>query len=163
MKTRLLVAVVGIAATLVVSPLDAEAVPPVGDSVTGTGTVELLVDGLPEPVVTPFAIDAMLNPGGKKAKGQVSMSELFAEAPVRCLELRALSEEEFVEATMNIETDELGLVTLQISNGNPEGLPDFFSVLTSSPRSPKDCSRLAFGAENLRGFVVTGDVDFVNV
>lgn len=133
------------------------------DSVTGRGTVELVVDGQPN-VTTDFTFAARSGPNGEDPTGQVSLDELFVEAAVTCLDVRTRDGGTvFNEATMNLATSELGLVTLQVSDGNPEGIPDFISARTNSSRSPTDCSPLAFGTDNVRGAVETGDIDLVNV
>jgi len=136
---------------------------PVRDSVTGTGTVELVVDGLPEPVVAAFDFDVEARARGRKPRGRVSLEGLFAEARVSCLDVRTIGTgTPFTEATMNVVSAQFGLVTLQVSDGNPEGIPDFFSARVPSERARSDCSRLPFGADNVTGFVVTGDVDLVD-
>jgi hypothetical protein len=151
------------ATALLALPEAGAAAPRVRDSVTGTGTVELVVDGLPEPVVAAFDFDVEARARGRKPRGRVSLEGLFAEARVSCLEVRTIGTgTPFREATMNVVSAQFGLVTLQVSDGNPEGIPDFFSASVPSERARSDCSRLPFGADNVAGFVVTGDVDLVD-
>jgi hypothetical protein len=168
MRGRRVFAVVGMAAAaaaLGAAPAGpgAGAQVPTGDSVTGTGTVVFEFVGLPGSITTPFEFDVQSGPSGEDPTGQVSFSGLSISAPITCLEVRTLPTNPPVsQATMNIVTSQFGLVTLQVSDGNPEGLPDTISSLTSSPRSPTDCSPLPFGGENVRGTVVSGDVHIVD-
>ena len=162
-RTRRLLTVVGVAlaAAFAVPPASAQA--PAGDSVTGTGTVELFVVGVPGSITTPFEFDVHSGPSGEDPTGQVTFAALSGSAPVTCLDVRTIPfGPPFNEATMNLVTSGFGLVTLQVSDGNPEGLPDFITALTFSARSPTDCSPLAFGSGNVQGAVLTGDIDIVN-
>jgi hypothetical protein len=163
MRTRLVLTVVGVAvaATLRVPPASAQA--PAGDSVTGIGAAELFVVGVPGSITTPFEFDVHSGPSGEDPTGHVSFAALSGSSPVTCLDVRTIPFlPPFNEATMNLVTSQFGLVTLEVSDGNPEGLPDFITALTFSPRSPTDCSPLAFGSENVQGVVRTGDIDIVN-
>ena len=160
-RRRAGVAAMAATALLALPEAEAAAARPVRDSVTGTGTVELVVDGLPEPVVAAFDVEARAR--GRKPRGRVSLEGLFAEARVSCLDVRTIGTgTPFTEATMNVVSAQFGLVTLQVSDGNPEGIPDFFSARVPSEWARSDCSRLPFGADNVAGFVVTGDVDLVD-
>lgn len=153
------VIVVTLAALLAAgSPSGAQA--PAGDSVTGSGTMNL---GFLSTccVVTPFEFDVHSGPSGEDPTGHVTFSAIAGEAPVTCLAVRTLTAgPTFAEATINISTSEFGLVTLQVDDGDPEGLPDTLTALTSSPRSPTDCSPLSGG--NVVGTVLTGDIDIVD-
>ena len=163
MRKRLLFAIVGVAVVAAVAIQQAGAQAPAGDSVTGIGTVEFVIVGVPGSVITPFEFNVHSGPSGENPTGQVSFAGLSISAPVTCLDVRTvLFAPPFNQATMNLETSQFGLVTLQVSDGNPEGLPDFISALTFSARSPADCSPLGFGSENVRGAVLTGDIDIVN-
>lgn len=162
-RPRLLLTVVGVAvaAAVVVPPAGAQA--PAEDSVTGTGTAELFLVGVPGSVITPFELDVHSGPSGENPTGHVSFAAVSGSAPVTCLDVRTIPfAPPFNEATMNLVTSQFGLVTLQVSDGDPEGLPDFITALTFSTRSPTDCSPLGFGSENVRGSVLTGDIDIVN-
>jgi hypothetical protein len=162
-RRRAGVAAMAATALLALPEAEAAAARPVRDSVTGTGTVELVVDGLPEPVVAAFDFDVEARARGRRPRGRVSLEGLFADARVSCLDVRTIGTgTPFTEATMNVVSAQFGLVTLQVSDGNPEGIPDFFGARVPSERARSDCSRLPFGADNVAGFVVTGDVDLVD-
>jgi choline dehydrogenase-like flavoprotein len=163
MRTRLLFAALGVAVAAAFAAPQAGAQVPAGDSVTGSGTVEFFTVGVPGSITTPFEFNVHSGPSGENPTGQVSFAGLSVSAPVTCLDVRTVPfAPPFNQATMNLVTSQFGLVTLQVSDGNPEGLPDFISALTFSARSPTDCSPLGFGSENVRGAVLTGDIDIVN-
>lgn len=165
MRRGLVIAAVGAAVLsgsgLVGPPVEAQV--PAGDSVTGSGTVEFTMVGLPGSVVTPFGIDVQSGPSGENPTGRVSFSALGIDAPITCLDVRTVgTSPPFNQATMNVETSQFGLVTMQVSDGDPEGLPDLIRSLTFSSRSSSDCSPLPFGAENVQGTVLTGDIAMVD-
>jgi hypothetical protein len=163
MRARLSFAVVGVAMAAAFTASQAGAQVPAGDSVTGSGTVELFMVGVPGSVTTPFEFNVHSGPSGGNPTGQVSFAALSVSAPVTCLDVRTVPfTPPFNEATMNLVTSQFGMVTLQVSDGNPEGLPDFIRALTFSARAPTDCSPLGFGSENVTGSVLTGDIDIVN-
>jgi choline dehydrogenase-like flavoprotein len=163
MRKRMLFAALGIAVAAAFAAPQAGAQVPAGDSVTGSGTVEFFMVGVPGSITTPFEFNVHSGPSGENPTGQVSFAGLSVSAPVTCLDVRTVAfAPPFNQATMNLVTSQFGLVTLQVSDGNPEGLPDFISALTFSARSPTDCSPLGFGSENVRGAVLTGDIDIVN-
>jgi choline dehydrogenase-like flavoprotein len=163
MRKRLLFAALGVAVAAAFAAPQAGAQVPAGDSVTGSGTVEFFMVGVPGSITTPFEFNVHSGPSGENPTGQVSFAGLSVSAPVTCLDVRTVPfAPPFNQATMNLVTSQFGLVTLQVSDGNPEGLPDFISALTFSARSPTDCSPLGFGSENVRGAVLTGDIDIVN-
>ncbi len=155
-------AAVAVAATALLASQEASAAPRVRDAVSGSGTVELVVDGQPQPVVAAFDLDLETRAAGRKVRGRATLEGVFVDATVSCLEVRTMgTSTPFKEATMNVRTP-TGLVTLQISDGDPEGLPDFFSAQVPTDRTPSDCSRLPFGADNMAGFVTAGEVDLVD-
>jgi hypothetical protein len=165
MTTRLSIAVVGVALAAALTAPGAGAQASSGDSVTGSGTVEFFVLGLAGSVTTPFEFDVHSGPSGEDPSGQVTFAGLPISAPVTCLDVRTVSVSgtpPFDEATMNLATSHFGLVALQVSDGDPEGLPDFIAALTFSARPPTDCSPLGFSSTNVRGSVLTGDIDIVN-
>jgi hypothetical protein len=141
--------------------------PPYGDSVTGTGTVRLVVT-LPEftgTLVSSFELDAHSGPSGEDPSGTVSFPEVgIVDSPITCLDVRRVTYYggSFLQATMNFPA--LGQVTMQISDG---GVPDMpLDVVVSqifSPRAATDCSPLSFSDTNVRGYVNSGDVVFVDV
>jgi hypothetical protein len=142
-------------------------VPAYGDSVTGTGTVVLVVT-LPEftgTLVSSFALDAHSGPSGEDPSGTVSFPEVgIVDSPITCLDVRRVTffGGSFLQATMNFPA--LGQVTMQISDGGVPDMPD--DVVVSqifSPRAATDCSPLAFSDTNVRGQVTSGDVVFVDV
>ena len=111
---------------------------------------------------SPFEFDLEARAAGRKVRGRATLEGVFVNAKVSCLEVRTIgTSPPFKEATMNVQTATFGLVTLQISDGDPEGLPDFFSA---DPHRPDtlDCSRLPFGADNVAGFVTAGEVDLID-
>ena len=63
---------------------------------------------------------------------------------------------------MNLVTSGFGLVTLQVSDGNPEAAPGLHHRADVLASSPTDWSPLAFGSGNVQGAVLTGDIDIVN-
>jgi hypothetical protein len=141
----------------------AEAHGRLGDSVVGAGVVLVQVVGQPGSITTGFEFDARSAPGGENAGGQVILSGFWTSGAVACLEVRTRDiGTVFNEATMNLVTPEQGLVTVQVSDGNPEGLPDFMSIRTFSTRLPTDCSPLLFGTATVLGQVREGDIDLVN-
>jgi hypothetical protein len=156
-------AAVAVAATALLASPEVSATPRVRDAVSGSGTVELVVEGLPQPVVAAFEFDLEARAAGRKVRGRATLEGVFVDAKVSCLEVRTMgTSPPFKEATMNVQTATFGLVTLQVSDGDPEGLPDFFSAQIPADRTPSDCSRLAFGADNVAGFVTTGEVDLID-
>lgn len=158
-QRRWLVTAMAVAAVLLGPPAGAQGA--AGDSVTGSGTAELTVPGVGA-MITPFEIDVRSGPSGEGPTGYVSMG--LPPGPVTCLEVRTVAfSPPFNAATMNIPTTELGLVTLHLSDGGPEGLPDTIEAQLFSDRSPTDCTPLAFGSGDVRGVVLTGDIAFVDV
>lgn len=154
---------VAVATTALLASPDASATPRARDAVSGSGIVELVVEGLPEPVVAAFDFGLEARAAGHKLRGRATLEGVFVDARVSCLEVRTIgTSPPFREATMNVQTATFGLVTLQVSDGDSEGLPDFFSAQIPSDRTPSDCSRLPFGADNVAGFVTTGEVDLVD-
>jgi hypothetical protein len=145
----------------------AAAAPPYGDSVTGTGTVQLVVT-LPEftgTLISSFELDAHSGPSGEDPSGTVSFPEVgIVDSPITCLAVRRVTffGGSFLQATMNFPA--LGQVTMQISDGGVPDMPD--DVVVSqifSPRAATDCSPLSFSDTNVRGQVTSGDVVFVDV
>jgi hypothetical protein len=145
----------------------AVAAPAYGDSVTGTGTVQLVVT-LPEftgTLVSSFELDAHSGPSGEDPSGTVSFPEVgIVDSPITCLAVRRVTffGGSFLQATMNFPA--LGQVTMQISDGGVPDMPD--DVVVSqifSPRAATDCSPLSFSDTNVRGQVTSGDVVFVDV
>jgi hypothetical protein len=146
----------------------AAAAPAYGDSVTGTGTVELVVS-LPDftgTLISSFELDAHSGPSGENPSGTVSFPEVgIVDSPITCLVIRRVTffGGSFLQATMNFPA--LGQVTMQISDGGQsQDMPD--DIVESrivSPRAATDCSPLSFGDTNVRGRVTSGDVVFVDV
>jgi hypothetical protein len=142
--------------------------PAYGDSVTGTGTVELVVT-LPDftgTLISSFELDAHSGPAGEDPSGTVSFPEVgIVESPITCLAVRRVTffGGSFLQATMNLPA--LGQVTMQISDGGQsQDMPDdVVESLIASPRAATDCSPLSFGDTNVRGRVTSGDVVFVDV
>ncbi len=100
-------------------------------------------------------------PSGENPTGQVTLADL--DPSVTCLAVHTLATNPPVaSATMNLQTSGGGLVTLQVDDGNPEGIPDFISAISASTRSPSDCSPLSLSSANLKGFVLSGDIDIVD-
>jgi hypothetical protein len=132
--------------------------------VVGTGTAEFFAEGIPGSVVSPFEFDVRSGPSGENPTGQVLFSNLESTpASVTCLSVRVVgTSPPFFRATMNLVSANFGLVTLQVSDGDPEGLPDFIAALTFSPRAPSDCSPLPFGEDNVQAIVLTGEIDIVD-
>jgi hypothetical protein len=142
-------------------------VPAYGDSVTGTGTVRLVVT-LPEftgTVVSSFELDAHSGPSGEDPSGTVSFPEVgIVDSPITCLDVRrvTVSAGSFLQATMNFPA--LGQVTMQLSDGGvPDQPVDIVVSQIFSPRAATDCSPLAFSDTNVIGHVTSGDVVFVDV
>jgi hypothetical protein len=146
----------------------AVAAPAYGDSVTGTGTVELVVT-LPEftgTLVSSFELDAHTGPSGEDPSGTVSFPEVgIVDSPITCLVVRRVTffGGSFLQATMNFPA--LGQVTMQISDGGEsQDMPDdIVESQIASPRAATDCAPLAFSDTNVRGRVTSGDVVFVDV
>ena len=154
---------VAVATTALLASPDASATPRRAMRSAGAASVELVVEGLPEPVVAAFDFGLEARAAGHKLRGRATLEGVFVDARVSCLEVRTIgTSPPFREATMNVQTATFGLVTLQVSDGDSEGLPDFFSAQIPSDRTPSDCSRLPFGADNVAGFVTTGEVDLVD-
>jgi hypothetical protein len=149
-------AIVAMVTTLGASPAGAQR-PPLGDAVTGTGTIFYGEPPLGGQYAFAFAVEG--DPEGDPPTGTVTLDGLASDAPVTCLSVRLVpGGTPFPEATMNIETAAFGLVTVQVSEGSPEGLPDFVSAQVPSPRGPDDCSPLSFSATNVRAQVTSGDI-----
>src|SRR4029453_17487245 len=146
----------------------AGAAPAYGDSVTGTGTVELVVT-LPEftgTLVSSFELDAHSGPSGEDPSGTVSFPEVgIVDSPITCLVVRRVTffGGSFLQATMNFPA--LGQVTMQISDGGEsQDMPD--DIVESQIASPRAATRrppLAFSHTTVRGRVTSGDVVFVDV
>jgi hypothetical protein len=168
MKLLTALGLVAVVSAGIVQPSErAVAAPAYGDSVTGTGTAELVVT-LPDftgTVISSFELDAHSGPSGEDPSGTVSFPEVgIVDSPITCLAVRRVTffGGSFLQATMNFPA--LGQVTMQISDG---GVPDQpVDVVVSqifSPRAATDCSPLSFSDTNVRGQVTSGDVVFVDV
>jgi hypothetical protein len=118
--------------------------PAYGDSVTGTGTVVLVVT-LPDftgTFISSFELDAHSGPSGEDPSGTVSFPEVgIVDSPITCLEVRRVTffGGSFLQATMNFPA--LGQTTMQISDGGKPDMPDDVVVSQiASPRAATDCS-----------------------
>jgi len=162
-RRRLLVGVLTVVFVMTAMPI--VAVPVTGaaiveDSVVGSGT--MTVHQPPLPGAYPFSFDVHSGPSGENPTGTVTTA-FYANAPVTCLHVRQVAfNPPFAEATINVQTASYGLVTLTVSEGSPEGLPDFITSKTFSSRAATDCSPLGFGDGNVQASVTTGDIVIVD-
>ena len=131
------------------------------DSITGAGTLRVVQPPLLEPVA--FAFDVQSGSDGRDPIGTVTIGEFFVAAPVACLAVRILpTNPPVAAATINVETSGFGLVTIEVSDGTPEGIPDTVISDLGSARSPGDCSPLPFADRDTVATVLTGEITIVD-
>jgi len=131
------------------------------DTVIGTGMLQLVVPPLPEPVA--FTFDVHSGPSGEGPTGQVTIGDFFVGATPTCLAVRILpTNPPVAAATMNVVTSAFGLVTIEVTDGAPESMPDFVASDLASTRNPVDCSPLPFTNQETRATVLAGDIAIVD-
>jgi hypothetical protein len=114
---------------------------PQQDFVNGSGTAGFFGQ---------FQIDVRTGPsGGTSAVGSVSVQGAVSfNGPATCLAVTGNV------AVLNIQTQQFGLITLEVTDSSGSGTPDVIDGIPTS-RSPTDCSPLGGG---VTGEVTSGDI-----